>query len=113
MSDTFYFDQGDGVIEAPGEIDMYPVELVAGTSYTLAVGGASSGLGTLADPAVILFDEYGTVLGHQDDSQLAGLDPHSEFVAPYSGVYYVGVTDLTGGVGSYTPALVETSGAWW
>jgi hypothetical protein len=81
------------------------------------VGGASTGDvgtggGTLADPAVIFYDAYGTEIGWQDDSPQAGLDPHVEFVAPYSGLYYVGVTDLTGGTGSYTPALVETPGQW-
>ena len=109
MSDSFYFGTPDGHIEAPGEIDAYGVYLEEGVSYTAVVYGASTGGGDLWDPAALLFDEYGTPLGGQDDSPYAehGLDPVFEFAAPYSGVFYLGVADLYGGTGSYVAHLAE------
>ena len=101
MSDNWYFAQGNGVIEAFGEIDVYPVELTAGTTFTLGVSGASTGGGTLLDPTLLFMDANGALLGYQDDSQVTFLDPYADFVAPYTGTFYIGVTDLSGGTGSY------------
>ncbi len=107
----FYYAAGDGTIGAPGEIDLYPVELTGGLTYAAHVAGVSTGGGTLPDPAVYLLDEYGYALGSQDDFYFVqwGYDPYWEFEAPYTGTYYIGATDLYGGTGSYMVELIDVA----
>jgi hypothetical protein len=109
MSGSFFFGTPDGVISQPGEIDTFAVPLVGGVNYTAyAHGAASAGSGlTLTDPAILIFDANGNLLGGQDDMSgllqgVFGNEPFYQFNAPSSGTFYVGVADLDGGVGSYT-----------
>ena len=105
-SGSFYFDTTpDSRIDARGEIDLYQVQLTAG-HHTVSVYGASSGGGTLHDPAVIVFDQNGNVVGYQDDTSSGRLDPTLQFSASSAGTYYIGVTDLYGGTGTYYGELI-------
>jgi serralysin len=104
-SSSFYFDTTpDSRIDARGEIDLYQVQLTAG-QHTVSVHGASSGGGTLHDPAVIVYDQNGNVVSYQDDSS-GSLDPTLHFNASSAGTYYIGVTDLYGGTGTYHAELI-------
>ncbi len=97
--------------------DWYAVTLVAGTTYRFAAAGASSGGGTLADPALTLCYADGRTVESCDDLKVwpAGQsavstspDPQIAFTAPASGTYYLMVSGH-GGSGSYT--LSEASDA--
>jgi Bacterial pre-peptidase C-terminal domain len=90
------------VIEAPGDLDLYSVDLVGGVDYVTSVLGASTAGGSLADPAVAVWDSAFNLLAFNDDSFALGLDPMLQFSAPANGTYYIGVTDLFGGTGDYT-----------
>ncbi len=104
-SGSFYFDTTpDFRIDAPGEVELHQVQLTAGR-HTVSVDGASSRGGTLPDPAVLVFDQNGNVVGQLDDSS-GSLDPTLQFNASYTGTYYIGVTDLFGGTGTYQAELI-------
>lgn len=90
--------------------DWYAVNLVAGSSYEFALKGATSGGGTLADPALALRYSVGATLETRDDLNLWSTtlnkettiaDPQIAFTAPVTGTYYLMVTG-NGGSGSYT-----------
>jgi serralysin len=110
----FYYATGDNYIAAPGEMDLYPVQLNGGFTYAAQVSGASTGGGTLYDPAVFLLDEWGNILGSQDDFYPTqfGLDPYWEFDAPYTGTFYIAATDLYGNTGSYGVELTDLTSYW-
>ena len=73
-------------ISVSGEFDWFRLDLI----------------GSLRDPAVFLADSQGRIINWMDDSFALGSDPLLQFRAPSSGTYYLGVGDLTGGVGTYT-----------
>ena len=99
-----------GSLERAGDADWFEAVLEAGTEYRFEVSGrgASPSGGTLADPAVRLYDAAGgavTVSG----SVLADSDSDSDGVAEVvvapagSGAYYIEVSAGGGsGVGTYT-----------
>jgi hypothetical protein len=99
----------EDTISAPSELDLFPVDLVGQVDYVASVLGASTAGGSLPDPVVGVFDGAGNLLAVNDDSFALGLDPLLQFTAPTNGTYYVGVTDLTGGVGDYT-LVVDQAG---
>ncbi|MFA7282177.1 MAG: pre-peptidase C-terminal domain-containing protein, partial [Sterolibacterium sp.] len=92
--------------------DWYSVSLVGGKSYEFVVKGATSGGGTLADPALTLCYSTGAVLETCDNLNVwssslsppgatTTVDPQIAFTAPATGTYYLMVTG-NGGTGSYT-----------
>ncbi|MGF1447277.1 MAG: S8 family serine peptidase [Pikeienuella sp.] len=75
-------------LEETGDRDWFALELQGGASYSVALGGFSSGAGTLLDPYLRLYDASGFELLADDDSY-GFLDAQMDFVAPRSGLYYV------------------------
>ncbi len=56
-----------GTLATTGDRDWIAVELQAGTSYTVSLGGVSSGGGSLVDPYLSLLDATGSVVAEDDD----------------------------------------------
>src|SRR3954467_11125768 len=109
MPSQFFFGTPDHNISSPYEVDAYPVQLQTGVSYTASVMGASENGGTLHDPAVLLLDHSGNVIGGQDDASTGSLIPVYHFTVPTSGAYYLAATDLYGGTGAYHTSLSESN----
>src|SRR5918993_97324 len=76
-----------GTISTADEIDRFPVDLTGGVAYTIGVQGADSGLGTLPNPAFIVFDSANTQVALYDDT--FGRDPSGEYTPPNSGIYTI------------------------
>ena len=81
----------NGVIEKPTDGDLFKLNLVAGTSYELAMNKTS---GTL-NPFIELYDMYGQLMAFNDnDATLAGTtNAKLSFIAPISGTYYLAAYD--------------------
>ncbi|MCB1335140.1 MAG: pre-peptidase C-terminal domain-containing protein, partial [Roseivivax sp.] len=93
-----------GNIETLGDRDMFAVNLQRGGTYDFAATG-----GTLSDTTLSLYDEYGNLVGYNDDSNGSFNSLISGYVAQYSGRYYLGVASygdyLTG---TYTVSSTQT-----
>jgi hypothetical protein len=87
---------GQGISQ-PGEVDLIAMELVGQVDYAATALG-----GTLPDPFLVIWDSNFQVVDYGDNSFALGPDPLLQFRAPFTGTYFVGVTDITGGTGDYT-----------
>ena len=99
----------EDIIGTPGEVDLFTYDFIGQVDYVASVLGASNVGGTLPNPEVGIYDSAGTLLASNDDSFALGADPLLQFTAPFTGTYYIGVTDPTGGIGSYT-LVVDQAG---
>jgi hypothetical protein len=100
---------GQGISQ-PFEVDLIPMDLAGGVDYAALVSGLSLGGGSLPDPylEIYFFDNTSQtfhLIDEQDNSSLFGSAPYIEFNAPFTGTYYLGVTDVAGGTGDYTLAF--------
>ena len=84
-----------GVMDHPNDIDLFVFDAVGGESYQIEVT-----LGTLGYSEVALYDAAQTLLGFSDDYS-AWSAPRIYWTAQTSGRYYVEVTSLGAGPGSY------------
>jgi hypothetical protein len=100
-----------GNIAAPMEVDMFTVNLQAGTNYEVAVAGAPSGSPkgySLPDPVLIIIDPVAeTTIFAQDNPDTGDLEPLGVIQVPVTGEYVLGVTDLTGGTGTYETLILN------
>jgi Ca2+-binding RTX toxin-like protein len=88
-----------------GDRDWYQVTLTGGQSFTIALDGAGSGAGTLADPHLSVHDASGKLLAYDFDSG-PGLDATLTFTALRSGTYYVvSSSGADAGAGTYRLSL--------
>jgi len=94
---------GQGISQS-FEVDLIGIELAGQVDYSVSVLRSD-----LPNPAVFIFDSNFQLIGSQDDS-LLGVNPFLEFTPFSTGVYYFGITDLTGGIGDYT-LVVTPSGS--
>jgi hypothetical protein len=93
-----------GTIDNATDHDWIRVRLVAGTHYSISVSGQDTSGGTLADPAMHIYDHFSNLLISRDDS--AGtLDPILKFTPQTSGLYYIDVYGVGGATGSYTVSV--------
>lgn len=102
-----------GDIAVPQEVDGYSIHLFGGVDYVASVFGQTIGGGsgrTLPNPAVVVMDPALNIIDGQDDSWVLGADPLFKFKVPTTGDYVIGVTDLTGGTGSYELVLDVSHG---
>jgi Ca2+-binding RTX toxin-like protein len=79
-----------GDLEVVGDRDWIAVTLTAGDDYRVTMRGAFSGIGSLGDPLVNIYDSSGTLIATNDDL-IAGQLGESllDFTATYSGTYYI------------------------
>jgi uncharacterized delta-60 repeat protein len=100
-------DSVTGLIDPAYDSDWYQVTLVAGHEYVFDLQGAPSGMGTLADPSLQLYDSSGYWLDYDYDSGL-GVESSMHYVAGYSGTYYVSASGgFTGGTGTFTLSATD------
>lgn len=103
-----------GNLSALGDRDWFRVSLVAGRTYTVSLGGAGGGVGSLADPYLRLLDGNGQIVALDDDAGPAA-DSALTYTPTASGTYYVmaGAYD-DGSTGTYRvsvtgPAMAPTA----
>ena len=100
-----------GTLESGGDADWFGVSLTAGISYNLTVGGQASGLGTLTDPYLRLYNAAGTLLNQVDNSTVDGRygpDPTLLFTPGTSGVYYLSASGASASLsGTYQVAVAS------
>ncbi|MEN9775220.1 MAG: hypothetical protein RL322_2290, partial [Pseudomonadota bacterium] len=80
-----------GVIEIPGDRDVFRVQLDLDQVYQISAEGFASRVGTLPDSFLRVFDSKGRLVGFNDDGA-AGTDAGLFFVPKASGTYYVEVS---------------------
>ncbi|WP_212699612.1 M10 family metallopeptidase [Thalassovita aquimarina] len=98
-------DRFNGTIGFSDDRDWVAVTLEAGVTYEVSLRGEASGVGTLADPYLRLYDASGALKGENDDGG-TGLDSRLVFTAEQTGTYYLVAgawvaNDGTSAVGSY------------
>jgi len=86
-------------IDFTGDEDWIYVELTAGTEYTFHLLGVDSGAGSLADPALSLYDESGSFLIEDDDGG-AGLGSKLGYTPNSTHGYFL--VAAGSGTGTYT-----------
>ena len=82
-----------GEIAYGGALNSYEVELSSGMLYTFALRGADSGVGTLIDPYLELF-QNGDLINFSDDAGV-GRDSRIDFIPAVSGTYTLVVSDYS------------------
>ncbi|MFZ2220821.1 MAG: Ig-like domain-containing protein [Rhodoferax sp.] len=87
-----------GIIDTPGDADLFKVSLVAGLSYTFELTRTSGGL---TDPYLYLYGPDVLQLVFDDDGAGSG-NARINFTASSSGTYYLGALDYSTGIGAYT-----------
>ncbi|NBP40638.1 MAG: hypothetical protein EBV34_19840, partial [Betaproteobacteria bacterium] len=85
-----------GSLDFNGDTDWYRVELVAGYGYQIWLEGYSSGLGTLVDPCVAVFNSAGTTppLAFGNDIALLNWDAYATFVPSSSSTYFISAEEF-------------------
>lgn len=100
-----------GSLSFVGDRDWVAVSFEAGQTYSISLGGAGSGVGTLDDPYLRLHDGSGAEIRFDDDGG-AGLDSFLTFTATSSGTYYISAGAFSdGSVGTYEIALTQVEPA--
>ena len=100
-----------GSIESAGDVDWFGVTLQQGVRYNLRARGASSGNGTLVDPAIEgVFDAAGNPIAFtaNDDVTFISLDAGLRFTQDATGTFYLAVRASANQVGTYRVS-VDTS----
>ena len=96
-----------GTIESAGDHDLFAVDLIAGTAYSIQASGADSGSGSLSDPYLRLYDSAGLEVAYNDDSG-PGLDSQLFFTPTVSGTYALDVAHYNStGTGTYQVSVSE------
>ena len=98
VGDTF-----SGNLSASGDRDWVAVNLTAGSTYDVALTGA-----TLSDPYLRVYDSSGNLVYYNDDG---GADYNSflAFTASYTGTYYLAAGAYADGyAGTYDMSITET-----
>ncbi len=99
----------EGEIEVDGDEDWIAVDLVGGQDYGIRVSGEDSGLGTLADPLLVIVSADGTRLV-TDRSSGPGSDAFATFIPTESGTYYIRVTGFGNSITGTYQVSVENIG---
>lgn len=97
-------DQRVSRIDMPDDQDFYRVELEAGVTYVIDVGG--EGRNPLADPFVTIYNAAGERVTSDDDSG-PGMDARLRFTPESSDVFYIGASGLGGSTGWYQVSIVR------
>ena len=97
-----------GVLETAGDLDWFSVYLQAGRSYRIELQGASSGAGTLTDPAIE--GVYAFALELADSRRSgggAGLDARLDLAPAATTQYFIVAGSGDGGAGGYRLSVSE------
>jgi len=88
-------------LETAGDKDWFKIDLSKGWAMKIALEAAGSGMGTLENAKISIFDDSGKLIASDDDSG-SGSDALARFTVPATGTYYVVVESAkAGGIGSY------------
>ena len=87
------FSSTSGVVEAPGDVDIY--RFMATKGQTVRIRTHSRGVGSWLDPLVRLRNANGELITEQDDKGDSA-DPSFDFTFPSDGEYILEVTDRYG-----------------
>ncbi len=98
-------------LQFPGDRDWFAIDLVAGLEYVIELQGAPSGLGTLPDPLLRIYDDFGDFIASDDDGR-GDLESELAFVPGYTGTHYLEAAAFADqGAGTYTLTVTgEASG---
>jgi Ca2+-binding RTX toxin-like protein/subtilisin-like proprotein convertase family protein len=97
-----------GAIQIPGDVDVFAVDMVAGTVYRLDAQGLASTEGTLTDPVIRVFNSAGELVQVADNGGL-GLESKAYFVPTQNDTYYVEVSSgIQANLGTYKLSVVDT-----
>jgi Ca2+-binding RTX toxin-like protein len=100
-----YFGKISDRIGTVGDKDWYAMTLVGGVAVNVAVEGAGSGIGTLQDPNLKIYDSTGKLVASDTDSG-SGVDSLAHFKPAANGVYYAVVdSSKAGDTGTYNIEL--------
>jgi serralysin len=89
-----------GEIHSVGNRDWVRVDLEEGVTYEVDLKGVASGVGTLADPVMALYNSSGTYLTGNDDGG-AGNESHLSYTPLTSGTYYLMARGYASSTGTY------------
>lgn len=89
-----------GDLEASGDMDWFAISLAAGQPIIFDLEGAPTGQGTLSDPYLTIYDEFGDEIDRDDDGG-EGYNSRLSFTAPYEGVYFIEARGFGGSSGTY------------
>lgn len=89
-----------GSVDVSQDEDWYAIALEAGQQYLFDLKGAESGVGTLSDPYLRLYDASGVQLDYDDDDG-AGYESSLSYTASSSGTYYISAGGYGSSTGSY------------
>lgn len=91
----------EGSLSLPLDTDWFRANLIAGQDYVFRLYGAGSGLGSLGDPELALYDAAGALISVGLESYTT--DDYLVFTPTTGGTYYLGVNSAIGSeTGSYT-----------
>ncbi|MCA8932948.1 MAG: PPC domain-containing protein [Rhodospirillaceae bacterium] len=100
--------QTTGNLETGDDQDWFAVQLQPGAPVTFDLEGQRTNRGSLGDPYLRIFDQFGTELDRNDDGG-EGFNSRLQFVAPQYGTYFVSAGSFGGSTGTYT--LTASGGA--
>ena len=100
------------IIEIPGDLDYFTINLTSGEPYNIRVDPVSYlGLGPLADPDVYIYDSGFNQLRYED-GPFPDYIPNFDYVATYTGLHYFMVKsyfDSASYIGGYTLVTTKTT----
>ena len=91
--------------------DWFAVDLVAGRTYVIDLGGSGAGDDSLIDPYLrSIYDSDGTwISGTRDDDGGDGLNSRVTFTATQGGTHYISVGGHVGSQGAYELTVTDTT----
>jgi serralysin len=99
--DTFY-----GSLSEAGDEDAIAISMVAGESYAISLFGGDTGVATLLDYRVYIYDDGGHLLDYSWN--YLSHEAYAEFQAQETGTYYLVVESPNDEIGSYALSVERT-----
>jgi len=96
-----------GTIGAAYDQDWVRIQLTAGQTYQIDLRGSPSGVGTLSDPYLRVYDGSGVLISENDDGG-TGYESRIVFTASTSGTFYLDAGAYGTSTGTYQLSIVET-----
>ena len=90
----------NGNVESAGDRDWVKIELVAGETYDIDVMGSVTGVGTLTDTVMAIYDADGNYIAGNDDGG-SGAESYLSFTATTGGTYFVMARGYSSKTGTY------------